>query len=386
MSVFILSATRSPIGCFKGQLSKLKATELGSLVIKDALVQSSIDVSLVDHVYMGNVCSASLGQAPARQSSLNAGLPSSVDCTTINKVCASGMKSITLAASSIASGDGNVMVAGGMESMSNVPFYIKRDSLSYGHQSLEDGIIKDGLWDVSHQMHMGNCSEHTSKVHSITRHMMDDFAILSYRRSAYAWDHGLFKNEITSIPIPSKNGSTLVSKDEEYVKVNFDKIPLLKPVFLKDGSITAANASTLNDGAAALVLGSDSFVSKHALHPLGRIVAYADAACDPIDFSIAPSLAIPKALMKASLSIKDIALWEINEAFASVVKVNEKILGLDPSLVNVRGGAVSLGHPIGASGARIVVTLLHALKKGEKGVASICNGGGGASAVVVERL
>ncbi|KAJ2793063.1 Acetyl-CoA acetyltransferase, mitochondrial, partial [Coemansia guatemalensis] len=316
---------------------------------------------------------------------IKAGLPESTPATTINKVCASGMKAVMLAAQNIQLGIQPTMVAGGMESMSNVPFYAPRGQ-EYGHAALTDGIIKDGLWDVYNQFHMGNCAENTARKHSISRNMQDAHAIASYKRAAAAWDSGVFKEEVVPVTISTRKGDRLVSVDEEYTGVVFDKIPTLRPVFEKEGTVTAANASKLNDGASALLLMGADAAASHNITPLARIVSYADAATHPIDFPIAPSLAVPIALERAGLAIKDIALWELNEAFSVVARVNEKILGLDPEKVNIAGGAVALGHPIGSSGARILVTLTHLLKSGQFGCASVCNGGGGASAIVIQKL
>ncbi|XP_012151447.1 acetyl-CoA acetyltransferase 1 isoform X2 [Megachile rotundata] len=338
---------------------------------------------------MGNVCQASLGQAPARQATLFAGLPKSTICTTVNKVCASGMKSIMLASQSLQCGHQEIIVAGGMESMSNVPFYLQRGETKYGGMKLEDGIVFDGLTDVYNKCHMGNCAENTAKKYNVTRNEQDEYAINSYKRSAASYENKIFKDELISINVPQKKGKAdlIIDEDEEYKKVDFAKFGKLNTVFQKEnGTVTAGNASTLNDGAAALVLTTTNVAEKMDLKPLARIVAFEDAATDPIDFPIAPSFAIPKLLKKAGINKNDITLWEINEAFSVVVIANQKLLDLDPSKVNAHGGAVSLGHPIGMSGARIVVHLIHALKAGEKGVASICNGGGGASSILIEKL
>jgi len=357
-----------------------------AIAIKGALEKANVAPEEVEEVYMGNVVSANSGQSPARQALFGAGCPNSTEATTINKVCASGMKAIMLAAQNIKLGDSSIMVAGGMESMSHVPFYVKRNVM-YGHQELTDGIIKDGLWDVYNQVHMGVCAENTAEKYQIGRSEQDKFAIESYKRSAEAWKSGVFKKEIIPVKIKDRKKEIVISEDEEYKNVNFDKIPVLKPVFKpKDGTVTAANSSTLNDGASAVVLASEAKVQQLGLKPLAEIISFADAACAPIDFPIAPSLAIPKALKKAGLALKDISLFEINEAFSVVVRANKKILNLDPSKVNVAGGAVSLGHPIGSSGCRIVVTLNHLLKSGQYGLASICNGGGAASAIVIKKL
>ncbi|KAJ2649623.1 Acetyl-CoA acetyltransferase, mitochondrial [Coemansia sp. RSA 1250] len=385
LDVVIASAVRTPVGCFRGSLAKLTAPELGAVAIKGAIDKAGVDPTHVKEVYMGNVLQAGQGQAPATQALIKAGLSASTPATTINKVCASGMKAVMLAAQNIELGIQPAMVAGGMESMSNVPFYVPRGK-EYGHGELADGIIKDGLWDVYNQIHMGNCAEQTARKHGITREMQDEHAIGSYKRAAAAWKAGSFDNEVLPVTVKTRKGEKVVSVDEEFTNVNFDKITSLRPVFDKTGTVTAANASTLNDGASALLLMSADQTAEYGVKPLARIVSYADAATLPIDFPIAPSLAVPIALERAGLAIKDIALWELNEAFSVVARVNEKILGLDPATVNVSGGAVALGHPIGSSGSRILVTLTHLLKSGQFGCASICNGGGGASAIVIQKL
>ncbi|KAJ2478985.1 Acetyl-CoA acetyltransferase A, mitochondrial [Coemansia sp. RSA 2131] len=385
LDVVIASAVRTPVGSFRGSLAKLTAPELGAVAIRSAVDRAGIDSSHVKEVYMGNVLQAGEGQAPTTQALIKAGLSESTPATTINKVCASGMKAVMLAAQNIQLGIQPTMVAGGMESMSNVPYYIQRGT-QYGHSELTDGIIKDGLWDVYNKIHMGNCAENTARKHSISREMQDSHAIASYKRAAAAWEANVFANEIVPVTISTRKGDTIVSVDEEFSNVKFDKIPSLRPVFDKNGTVTAANASSLNDGASALLLMSADKATELSVKPLARIVSYADAATLPIDFPIAPSLAVPIALERAGLAIKDIALWEFNEAFSVVARVNEKILGLEPDKVNVAGGAVALGHPIGSSGSRILVTLTHLLKPGQFGCASICNGGGGASAVVIQKL
>uniref|UniRef100_A0A6I8R4R7 acetyl-CoA C-acetyltransferase n=1 Tax=Xenopus tropicalis TaxID=8364 RepID=A0A6I8R4R7_XENTR len=381
--VVIASAARTPIGSFQGSLSSLPATKLGSIAIKAAVERAGIPGDEVKEVYMGNVLQAGQGQAPSRQATLGAGLAISTPTTTINKVCASGMKSIMLAAQSLMCGHQQVMVAGGMESMSNVPYCMSRGATPYGGVKLEDIIVKDGLTDVYNKFHMGNCAENTAKKLSISREEQDSFAINSYTRSKAAWDSGLIANEIVSVTISQKGRpDIIVQEDEEYKRVDFSKFSKLKTVFQKDnGTVTAANASTLNDGAAALVLMTAGAASRLNVTPLARIVAFADAAVDPIDFPIAPAYAVPKLLSEAGLKKEDIAMWEINEAFSVVVLANVKMLDIDPARVNVNGGAVSLGHPIGMSGARIVGHMAHVLKKGQFGIAGICNGGGGASAV-----
>ncbi|XP_040282195.1 acetyl-CoA acetyltransferase, mitochondrial isoform X1 [Bufo bufo] len=386
--VVIASAVRTPIGSFQGSLSSLPATKLGSVAIKAAVERAGIPVEEINEVYMGNVLQAGQGQAPTRQATLGAGLPISTPTTTINKVCASGMKSIMLAAQSLMCGHQNVMVAGGMESMSNVPYCMSRGATPYGGVKLEDLIVKDGLTDVYNKIHMGNCAENTAKKFSIGREEQDNFAISSYTRSKAAWDAGLMAKEIAPVTIAQKGKpDVVVQEDEEYKRADFTKFPKLKTVFQKDnGTVTAANASTLNDGAAALVLMTSEASDRLQVKPLARILAFADSAVDPIDFPIAPAYAIPKILSATGLKKEDITMWEINEAFSIVVLANIKMLDIDPAKVNINGGAVSLGHPIGMSGARIVGHMAHALKKGQFGIASICNGGGGASAILIEKL
>ncbi|GES92758.1 putative acetoacetyl-CoA thiolase [Rhizophagus clarus] len=383
--VVIASAVRTPVGCFNGSLKKLSAPELGAIATKGALEKSHLKPEQIEEVYFGNVLQANLGQSPARQVAIKAGLPASTEATTINKVCASGMKAVILAAQNLSLGDRSIMVAGGMESMSNVPYYVPRNVV-YGNQTMSDGIIKDGLWDVYNQIHMGNCAENTAKKYNISREAQDEHAIESYKRAAEAWKNGVFKEEVIPVVINERGKDVVINEDEEYKNVKFDKIKSLKPVFQKDGTVTAANSSTLNDGASALVLTTKLKADEIGLKPLARIVSYGDAAVDPIDFTIAPSQALPVALKKARLSISDISLFEFNEAFSVVARANEQILGLDPSKVNIAGGAVSLGHPIGSSGSRILVTLLHLLKPRQLGAAAICNGGGAASSIIIERL
>ncbi|KAL1492141.1 hypothetical protein ABEB36_012629 [Hypothenemus hampei] len=387
--VVIVSAVRTPIGSFLASLSPLSATQLGGVAIKGAIERAGIPQNEIKEVFLGNVCQGGVGQAPARQATIFAGLPTSTICTTINKVCASGMKSIIFGAQSIQTGNQEVILAGGMESMSNVPFYLKRGQTPYGGVHLSDGIVLDGLTDVYNKIHMGNCAENTAKKLGITRQQQDEFAVNSYKRSAQAWQNKIFDSEIVPVNVPQKRGQPdlIFSEDEEYKRVNFEKFGKLATVFQREnGTVTAGNASTLNDGAAALILTTTSVASRLNLKPLARIVGFADGACEPIDFPIAPAVAVPKLLQETGVKKNDIALWEINEAFSVVVLANQKLLDLDPNKVNVHGGAVSLGHPIGMSGARIVVHLVHALKPGEKGVASICNGGGGASSIMIERL
>ncbi len=386
--VYIISAVRTPIGSFGGSLKGFSATQLGAIAIKGALQKAGIQPQQVQDVLMGCVIQANLGQAPARQAAKFAGLPDEVNCTTVNKVCASGMKAIAQAAQSILLGDADIVVAGGMESMSNVPFYADamRWGNKYGNVSFIDGLAKDGLTDVYDGKAMGNAAERCAKECNISREEQDAFAIESYKRSQAAWEKGLFVNEVIPIEIPQRKGDPIVfAKDEEPYNVKFDKIPTLSSAFQKDGTVTAANASTMNDGAAALVLMSKAKAEELALKPVAKILAYADAEQAPEWFTTTPSLAVPKAVAKAGLKMEDIQYWELNEAFAVVGIENSRRMKLDPARVNVHGGAVSLGHPLGASGARIIVTLIHVLKanNAKYGAAGICNGGGGASAMVI---
>jgi acetyl-CoA C-acetyltransferase len=389
-TVYIVSAVRTPIGAFLGGLSSIPATQLGATAIKGALEKANLDPTLVNEVFMGNVLQAGVGQAPARQAALGAGLPNSVPCTTVNKVCASGMKAIMLGAQSILAGDNHIVVAGGMENMSQTPHYIDgRNGTKFGNITMLDGITKDGLLDVYSKVPMGNCAELCATKYEITREQQDEFAINSYKRAAAAWQAGRFNDEVVGVSVPQRKGDPIViTEDEEYKNVFLDKIPSLRPAFDKDGTITAANASTLNDGASALILASEEAVAKYGLKPLAKIVSYADAAQEPEWFTTAPSLAVPKALEKANLSIANIDYWELNQAFSVVGLANMKILGLDPAKVDVNGGAVALGHPLGNSGSRVIVTLLHVLKQNnaQLGAAAICNGGGGASAMIIESL
>jgi acetyl-CoA C-acetyltransferase len=389
--VYIVSAVRTPLGSLGGKLSGLTAIELGSIAIKGALQKAGINPEEVNEVLMGNVLSANLGQAPARQASIGAGIGYQVPCTTINKVCASGMKAVMLAAQSIQLGINDVVVAGGMESMSNVPYYIPKARFGYkfGNAELVDGLAKDGLFEAYNKFPMGNCADHTAREMNISREEQDAYAIQSYQRSAEAWANGYFQNEIIPVEIHGKKGEVIrIEEDEEFRQVMFDKIPSLRPVFEKDGTVTAANASTMNDGAAALILVSKEKAEKLGLKPLAKIRGYADAATDPLWFTTAPSLAIPKAIQNAGLTESEIDYYEINEAFSAVALANQKLLNLSNDKLNVFGGAVSLGHPLGASGARIIATLNSVLgqKSGKIGVAAICNGGGGASAIVIEKL
>lgn len=388
--VYIVSAVRTPIGSFGCALSSFTATQLGAEAIKGAVSKAGIAPQDVDEVLMGNVLSANLGQAPARQAALFAGLPDTVQCTTVNKVCSSGLKTVMFGAQSIMLGDNDVVVAGGMESMSNAPHYISsvRKGMKLGHGQLVDGMIKDGLWDVYHDYHMGNAADNTARVKGISREAQDALAVESYRRAAKAVMEGKFKPEIVPVEQKTKKGITLIEEDEEYKNVNFDKIPELKPVFSKEGTVTAANASTINDGAAALVLMSGEKAQQLGLKPLARIIGYADAEQAPEWFTTSPSKAIPKAIAKAGLTLDQIDFFEINEAFAVVSIAAMQDLNLDPAKVNIWGSGVSLGHPLGATGARILVTLVNILHQNNAryGVAGLCNGGGGASSVVIENL
>ena len=388
--VYIVSAVRTPVGCWGGALKDFSATKLGAVAIKGAIEKAGIDAAEVNEVLMGCVMQANVGQAPARQAAKFAGLADNVICTTVNKVCASGMKAVMQGAQSIMLGDSDVVVAGGMESMSNVPFYNEnlRWGNKYGNVTVIDGLAKDGLTDVYHNYPMGNCSDLCATTYNITREAQDEFATQSYKRSQASIEAGLFANEIVPVIVPQKKGDPIViSKDEEPYNVKFDKIPGLRPAFTKDGSATAANSSTMNDGASALVLMSKEKAESLGIKPIAIFRGYADAAQAPEWFTTSPSIAVPKAVAKAGLTMEDINYFEFNEAFASVGLVNMQILKLNPDQVNVNGGAISLGHPLGSSGSRIIVTLINVLQqKGAKyGVAAICNGGGGASAVVIER-
>ncbi|MBX2926781.1 MAG: acetyl-CoA C-acyltransferase [Saprospiraceae bacterium] len=388
---YIVSAVRTPIGSFGGVFADVPATQLGATAIKGALQKAGVPAELVEEVYFGNVVSANLGQAPARQAAIFAGLPYSTQCTTVNKVCASGAKSIMFAAQSIMLGLADVIVAGGMENMSQIPYYIPkaRFGYKYGNAEIIDGLAKDGLTDVYNQQAMGVCADRTAEKYDISREQQDEFAIRSYMRSAAATENGKFKDEIIGVEIPQRKGDPLLlTEDEEYKKVSFDKIPGLRPAFSKDGTVTAANASTINDGAAALVIVSEEKLKELGLTPIARIVAFADAEQAPEWFTTAPTLAAPKALLRAGLTMNDMDFVEVNEAFAVVTLAFNKVLDVDVEKVNVFGGAVSLGHPLGASGARIVTTLNNVLHqhKGKYGMAAICNGGGGASALIIEAL
>ncbi|CAM3622449.1 acetyl-CoA acetyltransferase [Flavobacterium saliperosum S13] len=387
--VVIVSAVRTPIGSFMGSLSTVTAPQLGATAIKGALNKINLDPNLVDEVIMGNVVQAGVGQAPARQAAIYAGLPNTVACTTVNKVCASGMKAIMQGAQAIMAGDAEIVVAGGMENMSLIPHYVHmRNGAKFGPATLLDGMQKDGLTDAYDNNAMGVSADLCASEYKITREEQDAFAIQSYERSAKAWEAGKFDNEIVPVSIPQRKGDPIVfAKDEEYSNVKLDKIPALNAVFTKDGTVTAANASTINDGAAALILMSEEKALAMGLKPLAYIKSYADAAQEPKWFTTSPAKALPKALDKAGLSVADVDFFEFNEAFAVVGLANAKILGLDNEKVNVNGGAVSLGHPLGCSGARIVVTLINVLEQNNAkvGAAAICNGGGGASAIVIER-
>lgn len=388
--VVIVSAVRTPMGSFMGSLSGIPATKLGSVAIKGAIDRAGINVDQVDEVIMGNVLQAGVGQAPARQAALGAGLSENVPCTTVNKVCASGMKSIMLGAQSIMTGMNDVVVVGGMESMSQTPHYTSlRNATKYGNGKMTDGIINDGLMDVYTNQLMGGCAEECAKEHNFSREDQDNFAIDSYKKAAKAWENGWFKDEVVPVEIPQRKGEPVVfSEDEEYKNVKFEKIPNLRPAFDKEGTITAANASTMNDGASALVIMSAEKATELGLTPMAKIRSYADAAQNSVWFTTAPAKAVPIALDRAGLKTDDVDFWELNEAFSVVGLANTKLLGLDPAKVDVHGGAVALGHPLGSSGSRIIVTLLNVLKHqgGKIGAAGICNGGGGASAMVVELI
>lgn len=387
--IVIVSAVRTPIGSFMGALSTVSAPQLGAVAIKGALDKIQLDPQLVDEVLMGNVVQAGVGQAPARQAALLAGLPNTVVATTINKVCASGMKAVMQGAQAILAGDADIIVAGGMENMSLIPHYVAmRNGVKFGPTSMVDGMQKDGLTDAYDQQAMGVHADSCATEYQISRQEQDDFAITSYKRSAAAWEAGKFDNEIVPVSIPQRKGEPFIfAKDEEFTNVKLDKIPQLNPVFTKDGTVTAANASTINDGAAAVILMTEEKALALGLKPLAYIKGYADAAQEPKWFTTAPAKALPKALEKAGITMNEVEYFEFNEAFSVVGLVNAKILGLQADTINVNGGAVSLGHPLGCSGVRIIVTLLHVLEQNNAkiGAAAICNGGGGASAIVIER-
>jgi len=388
--VYIVSAVRTPIGSFGGSLANVPATKLGATAIEGVIQKSGVNPSVIDEVFMGNVISSNLGQAPARQAALFAGIPNNVPCTTINKVCSSGMKSVMFAAQTIMLGDNKAVIAGGMENMSSIPHYVPemRNGTKLGDGKLVDGMIKDGLWDVYNNYNMGNAAELCAKEMNISREEQDRYAVQSYNRSAAAVESGRFKDEIVPVKYETRRGEIIVDTDEEYSNVKFEKIPSLRPVFQKDGTVTAANASTINDGAAAILLMSKDKVEELGLKPIAKLIGYGDAAHEPEWFTTAPAKAIPKAIAKAGLKASDIDYYEINEAFSVVALATLKELKIDEAKVNVNGGGVSLGHPLGASGTRIIVTLLNVLKQNNAkyGVAGLCNGGGGASAVVVEMI
>ncbi|KIW37569.1 uncharacterized protein PV06_10215 [Exophiala oligosperma] len=388
---YIISASRTPTAKFNGSFMSMTAPQLGAVAIKSAIEKSRVPASKITDVYMGNVLSAGVGQAPARQAALFAGLSTTTEAVTVNKVCASGLKAVALAAQNIQLGLAEAQVAGGMESMSRVPYYFNRAAQQppFGHVGMKDGLIEDGLWDVYNQFHMGNCAENTAKKFNVSREAQDEYAIRSFERAQAAWKAGKFDEEIAPVTVKSKKGETIVKEDEGYNNLKKDKVATLKPAFVKEGgSVTAANSSTFNDGASALVLGNREIALQYGKDSrvLARIVSSADAAIDPVDFPVAPAKAVPIALERAGLKKEDIAIWEFNEAFAAVIKANEKILGLENAQVNLLGGAISLGHALGSSGSRILTTLLHQLKPGEYGVAAICNGGGAATAMVVQRI
>ncbi len=388
--IVIVAAARTPIGSFMGSLSTVPATQLGAIAIKGALEQINLDPSLVEEVYMGNVVQAGNGQAPARQAALHAGISHTVPCTTVNKVCASGMKAVMHAAQSIALGDADIVVAGGMENMSLIPHYVRlRTGHKFGSQTLEDGMQRDGLVDAYDQNAMGVCADACATTHGFSREAQDAYAIQSYTRSAEAWKAGKFDNEVVPVPVPQRRGEPImVTEDEEYKNVKIEKIPALRPAFTKEGTVTAANASTINDGAGAVVVMSAEKAAELGLQPLVRIMSYADAAQEPKLFTTAPAKALPKAIEKAGITLGDVDYFEFNEAFSVVGLANLKLLGLDERTANVNGGAVSLGHPLGCSGVRILITLINVLAQNNAkiGAAAICNGGGGASAMVIERL
>ena len=389
-NVVIVAAKRTPMGSFGGSLSSVPATKLGAVAIKGALESIDLNPNLIEEVFMGNVLQANLGQAPARQAAIYAGISENTPCTTVNKVCASGMKSVMLAAQSIMTENADVVVAGGMENMSMVPhYYNARNGKKLGDISLVDGLVKDGLTDVYNKVHMGNCADQCADKYKISREEQDEFAVESYNKATYASNNGLFKQEIVKVNIPQRKGDDIiVDQDEEYKNVKLEKIPNLKPVFSKDGSVTAANASTLNDGASALILMSEEKAKELNLKPIAKIISYADASQEPKWFTTSPTKAINKALDRANMTVSDVDFWELNEAFSVVVIVNTQLLKLDPEKVDVNGGAVALGHPLGSSGSRIIVTLINVLKqnKGKIGVAGICNGGGGGSSIIIESI
>ena len=388
--VVIVAAKRTPMGSFGGSLSSISATKLGAAAIKGAFEAINLNPNLIEEVFMGNVLQANLGQAPAKQAAIYAGINENTPCTTVNKVCASGMKAVSLAVQSIMTGDVNIVVAGGMENMSMVPhYYNARKSKKLGDVNFVDGLVKDGLTDVYNKVHMGNCADQCAEKYKISREQQDEFAIESYNKAAYASNNGLFEKEIIPVSIPQRKGDPLVIKeDEEFKNVKLDKIPQLKAVFSKDGTVTAANASTLNDGASALILMSEEKANELNLKPLARVVSYADASQEATWFTTSPAIAINKALSKANILTKDVDYWELNEAFSVVGIVNTQLLEIDANKVDVNGGAVALGHPLGSSGSRILVTLINVLKQKKSKIvaAGICNGGGGASAMIIENI
>ncbi|KAL8728945.1 MAG: hypothetical protein Q9166_005040 [cf. Caloplaca sp. 2 TL-2023] len=388
---YILSAARTPTGKFNGSFVPVPAPQLGATAIKSAIAKSGVPAAKITDVYMGNVLQAGVGQSPARQASILAGLSPAVDAVTVNKVCASGLKAVVFAAQNIQLGLAEVQIAGGMENMSSVPYYVPRANQHppFGTIKMEDGLIKDGLWDVYNQFHMGVCAEETAKKYDISRAQQDEYAITSFHRAQKAWKEGKFSEEIAPVTIKGKEGKTAVAEDEGYQNLREEKVPTLKPAFVKDGgTVTAANSSTFNDGASALVLGSHAVAAEYGDNSrvLARIISSADAAVDPVDFPVAPAKAVPIALERAGITKEQVSIWEFNEAFAAVIKANQKILLLDSNNVNRRGGAISLGHALGSSGSRILTTLLHQLQPGQYGVAAICNGGGAATAMVVQRI
>ncbi|CCM04871.1 uncharacterized protein FIBRA_07064 [Fibroporia radiculosa] len=384
--VVIVAASRTPVGSLNGALKSLTAPQLGVVALKHAFEQSKVDPAVVEEIYFGNVVQAGVGQSPARQVALGAGMKTSSDATTVNKVCASGMKAIMIAAQSVSSGYKSVVAAGGMESMSNAPFLLPRQLPAFGPFESKDSVQHDGLWDPYNNFAMGNCGEVAAEKHQISREAQDAHAVESFKRAERAWASGAFNAEVAPVTIKGKKGDTVVKEDEQYKRVVYEKIPTLNPAFKKGGTITPANSSPLNDGASALILMSAAKAQELGVKPLAKIISYADAGVEPIDFPIAPTVALPLALEKANLKVEDISLFEINEAFSVVVRIAEKVLGVDPAKINVNGGAVALGHAIGNSGARIIVTLVHALKSGQYGAAGVCNGGGAASAIVIQKL
>ncbi|KIY51602.1 thiolase [Fistulina hepatica ATCC 64428] len=382
----IVAASRTPVGSLNGALKTLTAPQLGTVALKHAFQSANIDPATVEELIFGNVVQAGVGQSPARQVALAAGMSDASDAVTINKVCASGMKSVMLAAQTIATGDKSVVAAGGMESMSNAPFLLPRQNPIFGKFTAIDSLENDGLWDVYNDFAMGNCGETAAEKYGISRQSQDEHCVESYRRAERAWKSGAFNAEVAPVTVKGKKGDTIVTEDEEYKRIIYEKVPTLRSAFRKDGTITAANSSPLNDGASALVLMSAEKAAELGIKPLAKVISYADAGVAPIDFPEAPTRALPKALARANLKVEDIALFEVNEAFSVVVRIVEKVLGIDPAKININGGAVALGHAIGNSGSRIVVSLVHALKSGEYGAAGVCNGGGAASAIVIQKL